>query len=750
MANTTTVTVPVQGMHCASCVSVISRTLKNIPGVQDCTVNLATEKAKITFDSDQTSIQSMNHELHGYGYTLEHNAQSEQASHMNHGGNHAHAPQLLVVSLIVFALMMWDILAQTFSYIPKIPVPLETQNLILFLVSTVIMATTGTQFIQATWRFIQTRKANMDTLIGIGTGTAYLYSALITLIPTLATRLQLPETMYFDVVIVVIGFIVYGKHLEAISKQKTGEALQKLLQLQAKTAIVLRGKTEVEVSIDDVRVGDMMIVKPGTKIPLDGVVVSGASAVDESLVTGESLPVDKKVKDAVIGGTMNQQGMLMVRAEKIGKDTMLAQIAHMVEDAQTTKAPIERLADQISSVFVPIVLVIAFVTLALWLFLAPQFIPFQQAVAFAITCFVGILVIACPCALGLATPTAMIVAVGRGAQHGILIKDAESLEKLHTTQVVVMDKTGTLTNGKPVVTDVVPAKKYTSSSVIQLAASLEHHSEHPLARAIMDRASLENISPLATKQFYATQGKGITGVVKNTTYFAGNARYLEEHAIRIPQEVMDSPLRIQGKTPIYLASKTSYMGALYIADTVKSNAKQAVARLHKLGIKVVMLTGDIPETARAIAQEIGIDEVIAHVLPHEKALHVSRFKEKGKHVAMVGDGVNDAPALATADIGIAMSTGTDIAISTAQITLLHGDIEKLVEAIALSKSAMSIIKQNLFWAFFYNVVGIPIAAGALYPFFGILLNPIFAGLAMAMSSVSVVANSLRLRNITIH
>lgn len=751
-SNNTTITLPVQGMHCASCVSVISRTLQKIPGVTSCTVNLATEKAHITFDPSTTSTHHMNEALKPQGYSLIDEATSVSSmNHMQHNdGSHMNAPHIMIIALFTFTLMMWDIASLSFTQVPPIPVPMPIFIFLMFAFATYILVISGAQFLQAVFRFIKTGRANMDTLVGLGAGTAYFYSLFVYLFPIAAQRFQLPTTLYFDVVTVVVGFIVYGKHLEAISKQKTGEALQQLMALQAKTALVLRNKIEIEVPIEDVRIGDLLVVKPGTKIPLDGIVLQGMSSIDESLVTGESMPVDKKKNDSVIGGTMNQQGALLVQTTKIGKDTVLAHIAQLVEEAQTTKAPIERLADQISSVFVPIVLVIAFGTLIAWLTIAPQYIPFQQAFSLALTCFVGILVIACPCALGLATPTAMIVAVGRGAKQGILIKDAESLEKLHKTKVVVMDKTGTLTNGKPIVTDIVPAIKYSASYVLGLAASLEKNSEHPLAHAVLQKAEADNVPLQHVQKFLSIQGKGVKAVIATKTYLLGNQRLLEEYGIQLPNTITQSSYLAQGKTPMYLASEKSYIGVLYLADTLKDNAQKAVQRLHKLGIKVVMLTGDLAEPAQYIAKQAGIDNVISHVLPHEKAQHVSELKAQYHQVTMVGDGVNDAPALATADVGVAMSTGTDIAISTANMTLLKGDLEKLADAIILSRKTMSIIKQNLFWAFFYNIVGIPLAAGVLYPFFGILLNPIFAGLAMALSSVSVVTNSLRLRSIKLH
>jgi Cu+-exporting ATPase len=762
-----TITVPVHGMHCASCSATIQRVVGKTPGVEQCAVNFATEKATITFDPEQVQIGELNQKLEKYGYHLMAESEHHQAvagSQTHHGGDHHdHAAPaslaqveaekqavdfLFPLSLVVFAGMMWEVAARLWSAFPPFAIPMNLWNVGLFVLGTVVVFGYGKQFISAVGSFFRTGHASMDTLVGIGTLTAYLYSSFLLLLPAVAERMALPETLYFDVAIVVIGFIKLGKYLEVRSKHRTGEALEQLLKLQAKTAVVRRDNQDVEVPVADVKVGELVVVKPGSKVPLDGVVVEGASAVDESMVTGESLPVDKTKGDSVIGATLNTEGVLIVKVTKVGEQTMLSQIVKLVEQAQGSKAPIEKMVDQVSAIFVPVVMVIAVLVLAFWLVAGTAWVGFQTALTLGLTAFVGILVIACPCALGLATPTAVIVGVGKGAKQGMLIKDAESLEKLQAVKTVVMDKTGTLTKGYPVVTEVVPVGKMSETELIAIAAALEQNSEHPLAKAILTRAQELNLKVPKVSAFKNIQGKGVTGKLGSKQYWVGNTKLAAELDLVLDAEEVKT-FTTQGKTPVFIAQKGKLLGALYLADTLKPAATMAVAELHKMGINVVMLTGDDPQTAQYIAQQVGVDEVIAGVLPDQKADHVARLKQNHQAVAMVGDGVNDAPALATADVGIAMSTGTDVAISTANITLLHGDIAKVVSALKLSRATMRVIKQNLFWAFIYNVIGIPVAAGVLYPILGTMLNPVFAGLAMALSSVSVVANSLRLRGVRI-
>jgi Cu2+-exporting ATPase/Cu+-exporting ATPase len=769
------ITVPVKGMHCASCAITIQKTLKKVDGVENCEVNIATEKATINFDPEKTKLEELSSKIEPLGYTLhipeDHSihidekmmtmadgsimSADEHAAHL--GLNQSKEEKIaqvksqkqkvefvLPITIFVFFSMMWEILSKTFDWVPAFFLPMELWNIISLVLATIVLFWIGQPFIKGVKSFIKYRVANMDTLIGIGTLTAYLYSSVVILIPQTRNLLNLPETTYFDVTIVVIGFIVLGKYLEVRSKLKTGEAIEKLMGLQAKTALVERDGVEVELTFDQVVLGDILIVKPGSKIAVDGEVIEGKSSVDESMVTGEPMPASKKAGDMIIGGTINKQGVLRFKATKVGSDTLLSQIIKMVEQAQGSRAPIQKLADQVSGIFVPVVLVIAALTLMSWMVIGSQFMPFTQAFSLGLLCFVGVLVIACPCALGLATPTAIIVGVGKGAQNGILIKNAESLEKLHKINIIVVDKTGTITKGQPEVTDIISLSDLKENEILSILSSLEKSSEHPLASAVIQKAKEANIEFIPVESFETLEGKGIKGEIKGKQYFAGNLKLIEDLKLEVDETKINA-LTQKGKTPVLLMNKESVLGMIAIADTIKDTAIEAVRSLHKQGIKVAMLTGDNKNTARVIADQVGIDEVFAEVLPADKANKVIELQKKGFIVGMAGDGVNDAPALAQSDVGIAMGTGTDVAIESADITLLHGDISKLAKAFTLSKSTMTTIKQNLFWAFVYNIVGIPLAAGIFYPIFGWLLNPIFAGLAMALSSVSVVGNSLRLK-----
>jgi Cu2+-exporting ATPase/Cu+-exporting ATPase len=584
----------------------------------------------------------------------------------------------------------------------------------------------------------------MDSLIGIGTSAAFIYSIIVTAFREILRPFLNVEVTYFDVAIVVIAFITLGKYLEARAKLKTGDAIEKLLNLQAKTALVLREGKEVEIPVDQVVHGELIIVKPAGKIPVDGVLTEGSSYVDEAMVSGEPIPVEKNIGDKVVAGTLNTTGSFMFKATKVGSETLLAHIIKMVEEAQGSKAPIQALADKISGIFVPVVLVIAFSSLGLWLLIGTSHLGFAQALSFGLVSFVGVLVIACPCALGLATPTAIIVGVGKGAKEGILIKDASTLEKLHKVTTVVVDKTGTITKGKPELVSLENQSDRNEIEFVSILASLESKSEHPIASAIVAYAKEHNDALRSVENFKAIKGQGVQGVIEGTAYFAGNMRLISELGLSFDGKKIVQETR-EGKTPIILATAKQIIGIVLVADAIKPEAKEAVTNLHKLGIKVVMLTGDNAQTAKFIAEQAGIDEVVAEVMPEDKLNKVKELQSRGQIVAMAGDGINDAPALAQADVGIAMATGTDVAIESAGITLLGGDISKLVKAIRLSRLTMRGIKQNLFWAFAYNVVGIPIATGVFYPVFGWLLSPVFAGLAMALSSVSVVSNSLRLK-----
>lgn len=735
----------IEGMHCASCATIISKEVSKLPGINKINVNFANEKAKIDFDESKTNLEFMNSSIEKLGYRMIDQEKSTSHDHMKMENaaeaidNKSKTEFIMPISIIVFAIMMWDILAKTSILIPNLPIPMELLNIIMMVVSTIVLFYIGKPFLKGVARFVRYGKANMDTLIGIGTLTAYIYSSIITLFPQVKIAMRLPDYTYFDVVIVVIGFITFGKYLESSSKKKTGEAIEKLIKLGAKTAIVKRDGKEIEIEVSEVKVGDLIIVKPGMKIPVDGKIIEGTTSIDESMITGEPIPVDKKVGDTVTGATMNKQGSIVFEATKVGDETMLSSIIKMVENAQGSKAPIEALADRVSSIFVPTVLAIAFTTLVLWIIIGIPILGQSLAISYGLLSFVGILVIACPCALGLATPTAIIVGVGKGATHGILIKDAESLEKLSKVDTIVLDKTGTITKGKPEVTNIIILDPvYKKTDITKIAASLEVLSEHPLGLAIKDYALSQNITLDKVDDFIAIEGIGIKGKIKDLNVF------IHKPETKDINEGLKE-LQNEGKTVVIIEVNNKKIGLIALSDTIKDNAKEAINKLHKKRIKVIMLTGDNHLAAKYIANQVNIDDVYSEVLPKDKTDKILSLQKEGRIVAMAGDGINDAPALMSADVGIAMATGSDIAIESAGVTLLHGDIYKLSEAITLSKKTFATVKQNLFWAFIYNVIGIPIAAGILFPIWGIILNPIFAGLAMAFSSVSVVGNSLRLK-----
>ncbi len=581
----------------------------------------------------------------------------------------------------------------------------------------------------------------MNTLIAIGTSAAYLYSLIVTFGSHLIMVKGLMVDVYFDTSAAIIVLILLGRFLEARAKGKTSEAIKKLIGLQPKTARIIRNGDEMDIPVSEVAAGDLVIVRPGEKIPVDGIIREGYSSVDDSMVTGESLPVEKKTGDTVIGATINKTGTFKFEATRVGKDTVLAQIIRLVQEAQGSKPPIARMVDVIASYFVPIVIMIAIVTFIIWYLFGPH-----PALTYAFLNFIAVLIIACPCALGLATPTSIMVGTGKGAENGILIRGAEALETAHQLNTIVLDKTGTLTRGEPSVTDVIESEGFTKQEILILAASAEKGSEHPLGEAIVKKAKEENLNLLDPKNFQAIAGHGIEAMIDSRGVLLGNLRLMEER--RVPLNGLlgkAEQLSGKGKTPMFLAIDGKAAGLIGVADTLKENSKQAVETLHRMGLEVVMLTGDNERTAKAIASQIGIDRVLAEVLPEKKAEEVKRLQGEGKKVGMVGDGINDAPALAQADVGIAIGTGTDVAMESSDITLIGGDLRGVVTAIALSKATIRNIKQNLFWAFAYNTILIPVAAGALFPFFGILLNPIFAAGAMAFSSVTVVSNALRLR-----
>lgn len=756
-------------MHCASCAGIIEKTFKKIEGVDSAEVNYGTETAKVSFNHESVTPNRLSSSIEKLGYSLilphedsmnmsaEEMGMSadEHAAHL--GLNQSKKEKLeeiadmkskvlsaIPLAIISVIIMVLDILSQ-YKIVRVMNPTIDTfVHHLLPIMATYTLFVVGKPYLLGFYRFLRYGKANMDTLIGIGTVAAFVYSFVVTAFEDVLKPFINVNHTYYDVTIVVITFIALGKYLEAQSKLKTGDAIEKLLNLQAKTALVVRDGKEMEISVNDVIHGDAIVVKPGAKIPVDGIITDGSSYIDESMVSGEPIPVEKKGGDSIVSGTMNTSGSFTFKATKVGKETLLAQIIHMVEEAQGSKAPIQALADKISSIFVPIVLVIAFVSLASWLFFGTGTIGFSQALSYGLVSFVGVLVIACPCALGLATPTAIIVGVGKGAKEGILIKDAATLEKLHKVNVVVVDKTGTITKGKPTLVDIENKSDLQEEYFISILATLEKKSEHPIAHAIVQYANEKNIQTKEATNFSIVEGKGLKGIINDVEYFVGNAKLVEDLRLAFDTTQLEV-YTSQGKTPVILTTKEKVLGFVMVADEVKEASKEAVTNLHKLGIKVVMLTGDDEKAAKYIAELVGIDEVIAHVLPQDKLTKIKDLQLGGNIVAMTGDGVNDAPALAQADVGIAMGTGTDVAIESAGITLLGGDISKLVKAIKLSKITMRGIKQNLFWAFIYNIIGIPLAAGVFYPLFGWLLNPVFAGLAMAFSSVSVVGNSLRIK-----
>ena len=738
---TNTIQLQISGMTCASCVKINSRALKKVPGVIEATVNYATEKATVTYGANikpvaivpklQKAVKNKGYEasIIKSGKDSQKDIKKKQEEELNN---------------IKFKLMIGTIFALPSLILGmgfmKNPIPY--QNYILWILATPVQFYVGAHFYKGAWAALKNKTSNMDTLIAMGTSAAYFYSAIIVLIHGNAAH------QYFETSAVLITLVVLGKYLEAIAKGRTSQAISKLMQLGAKTATVIRkvGKTEKEfnIPIDQVQVGDIILVKPGQKIPVDGVIVKGHSSIDESMVTGESIPVTKHKGDLVIGATINKTGSFRFKATKVGANTTIARIVKLIENAQTSKAPIQRYADTISSYFVPVVIYIALITFTVW------FSIFKAEVGFAVITAVAVLVIACPCALGLATPTAIMVGTGKGAQNGILIKGGEALETAHKLKYVVFDKTGTITKGEPEVTDIIALGRNTESNVLKVAASIERDSEHPLAEAIVHRGKEEKISLSKVTGFKALVGRGITAKCANTKYYLGNARLMKEQKIRLlkkTQEQMEL-LEGEGKTAMLLADTKKVLGIIAVADAIKADSPKAIAELKRMNIIPYMVTGDNVRTAKAIAKKAGIPSknVFAEVMPEDKAKYVKKLQKRGKFkVAMVGDGINDAPALAQADIGIAMGSGTDVAMETGQVVLMKPSLQGVVKAIKLSRQTMSKIRQNMFWALAYNSLGIPIAAGLLYPWTGWLLSPMIAGGAMALSSVSVITNSLLLK-----
>ena len=738
-------TFSIKGMHCASCVMVLEQSLKKVEGVSEATVNLATEKATVTYDSQKVTDATLSSAVSNVGYQAliteeirtEDDEQKEKQQELR-------ALRLkVIVSLTLGGLILWG----AFPGLMK-TAPMFLQNFwVQLLLAVPVQFWAGFGFYRATISALKHRTANMDTLVVIGTTVAFAYSAFVTIFPQLVTNIGIEPAPYFDTAAIIIGLILLGRYFEARAKAGTSEAIKKLIGLQAKTARVVRDNKEMDIPISEVIIGDGIRVRPGEKIPVDGIIIDGESSIDESMVTGESMPVDKVAGDTVVGATMNKTGTFTFKATKVGGETMLAQIIKLVQEAQGSKAPIQRLADLVSSYFVPVVIMLAFASFAVWYIFGPA-----PSLLYALLNTVAVLIIACPCAMGLATPTAIMVGIGKGAEHGILIKDAESLETAHKINTIIFDKTGTLTKGQPEVTDIISFDGRAQDEVLSLAASIEKGSEHSLAEAIVKAAEAKHLSLSAVEKFKAIPGRGVEGTIDGKRIVFGNKRLMNKEGVDVSSEGdRIGEMESSGKTVMMIALRQAHgeafklVGLIAVADIVKESAKEGLCALQKLGIEVVMITGDNQRTASAIGQKLGISRVLAEVLPDQKEAEVRKIQAEGKVVAMVGDGINDAPALAAADVGIAMGTGTDVAIEAADITLISKDLRSVAAAVVLSKKTMRTIRLNLFWAFGYNVILIPVAMGALYPFFHLLLNPIFASVAMATSSVSVVTNSLLLK-----
>ena len=741
----------IQGMSCAACARRIEKQLSRAEGVQEAQVNYATHRARVRFNSKESSLPALISVVKNTGYGAMPIQRPEEALEAEEKARAEEVKDLtrrfalsatLTIPLLILAMAHGKI-------------DFSGMSAVQMLLATPVLFYGGAPFFSGAWKALRHRAADMNLLVAIGSGAAYLYSVIATLFPSAFSRVSSDgmghsstmghsgmPAVYYEAAAAIIAFLLLGKLLEARAKGKTGEAIKKLMGLQAKTARVLRDGNELDVPIEAVAIGDLVLVRPGEKIPVDGVVESGSSSVDESMLTGESLPIAKAVGDEVFGATMNATGSLRVKATHVGLDTAIAQIVRLVQDAQGSRAPIARLADTVSGYFTPVVLIIAVLTFVAWFSLAPA----DTRLTMAFVNAVAVLVIACPCALGLATPTAILVGTGKGAQSGILIKGGAALEQAYKLTAIVLDKTGTITEGKPALTDLVTFGE-SENDALRLIAGVEALSEHPLAAAIVTSAKEKGLTVPPAENFQAIVGRGAIATVEGREVLIGNQAFFEERGIAIEATLLPlDQLAQAGKTPLLAAADGKLLALVAVSDPIKASSREAIARLKRLGLEVVMLTGDNQKTAAAVAAQVGIEREVAEVMPEGKVAEIKRLQVSGSVVGMVGDGINDAPALAQADIGIAIGTGTDVAMEASDITLIKGDLNSVASAIALSKATMTTIKQNLFWAFIYNLVGIPIAAGLLYPFTGWLLSPVFASAAMSLSSVSVVVNSLRLKS----
>ena len=771
------ITIPVKGMTCAACQARVQRTLQGNPGVFDASVNFMMKNAAVTYDPAVTSSMALVKAIRETGYGAELPAEDQTAFEEQAAQDRAQEEEYRelrykaslsgIIGLLAMILSMplmgvagmdihgpvadpfmrWAMESMTPALHALAPwlytVTPWVLSYTLFALTLLIIGWAGGHFYVRAWSAFRHHSADMNTLIAVGTGAAFLYSVLATVAPEFFVNRGVSPDLYYEAVIMIIALILTGNALEARAKRQTSAALRGLVELQPRTARVVRNGAEEDIPVEDVQTEEIVIVRPGERIPVDGELISGTSAVDESMLTGESLPVEKHPGDRLIGGTINRTGAFRYRATTLGSDSVLAHIVKLMRDAQGSRAPIQKLADRVSGIFVPIVLSLAIATFVIWFVTADQ-APAMRAFAAA----VAVLIIACPCAMGLAVPTAVLVATGKGAERGILIKGGEALQRAGQINTVLLDKTGTITEGRPTVTDVVPVlgSEWSEKNLVRLVASLEASSEHPLAEAIVRYAQEQSLILETAESFQSVTGQGATGVVQGVALAVGNEALMSGYAVDLTATKEEAErLAGEGKTPMYIAINGQLAGMIAVADPIKPTSREAIQQLNRLGLTVVMLTGDHPRTAEAIARQAGIDHVVAGVLPEGKVTEVRRRQQAGEIVAMVGDGINDAPALAQADVGFAIGTGTDIAREASDVTLMRNDLHGVASAILLARRTMRTMRQNLFWAFVYNVVGIPVAAGILYPAFGILLSPILASAAMAFSSVSVVTNSLRLR-----
>lgn len=741
--SSTSTRIGIRGMHCAACVAKVEQALSQTPGVLRASVNLASEEALVEYLPGQVSLPGLGAAVASTGFEMvERGESAEEEVERQRRDDYLLLKRKLLVSAVLTVVILVGSMTPLLSFLP-FGAPVW-----LFVLTTPVQFWVGGQFYRNAWARVRHGSSDMNTLIAVGTSAAYLYSTVAVFAPGFFVAVGQQPQMYFDTAAVIITLILLGRLLEARAKRRTTEAIRRLAQLQPKTATVLHGEGGQEtVPVEQVQVNDQVLVRPGESIPVDGIVQAGSSAVDESMLSGESLPVEKQPGDSVTGATLNTMGALTVLATKVGKETALARIIDLVRQAQGSKAPIQRLADTIAAYFVPAVIVAAVLTFCLWLMFGPD-----PSLTFALMTFVAVLIIACPCSLGLATPTAIMVGTGRGAEYGVLIKGGEILERAHTLTTVVFDKTGTLTTGKPAVTEIIPSEtlperaRLSREDILCIAARAEWHSEHPLGQAVVQHAKTQGVALGPVESFVALAGHGVEARIEGKLVLVGSRRLLAQRGIQ-SDDMLERGERLsrEGKTPLYVVANRRVVGLIAVADTLKPQAAEDVRRLQQMGLETVMLTGDNQYTAHAIARQAGIARVLAEVLPEDKAAEIARLRDNGAAVAMVGDGINDAPALAQATVGIAVGTGTDIALEAADITLMRGELSGVATAVALSRRTVQVIRQNLFWAFAYNTAGIPLAAGLLYPFFGILLDPMVAASAMALSSVSVLTNSLRLR-----